>query len=515
MFEESNKYSFKNRHTVSYFNKYLINSIEDYNNINESSKIPKNKVFNIIKPFKKTKKEVILEKLDTSNFKKKLQSKDKRKSLHRFNTINYDDSQDLIMATKLSTSFISQRTNFDSNIYYHKKINKYKNNRNDIDNYLLNNITKEQTNSLSENDFQEIYPLELYNRKAEYISFVIKIQSFWRKYYVRKKIKLCKFIILMNQIIYKYYIYFIKIFFFNCLNTNYKYEKIYCKKFPEKSLIKVIKKNINFHLNKSFKNKGLEIDKKRNEITIIDKNINLNSNNKRNKNLWIKLPLSLEKYAIKIVITLHGVSFFEQLKFKEKEMLKQKKIKILNKLAHQNDIKNLKRYMSSYREKIMIGKGKQKIYFSLIKPKFKSRSKSKKSIFDFQSFYKQKTLKDLINKYGNSLILKKYYFLWKKKAEENNNSKGTKKKMIKIKKVKKNSYIQNDFKNIKEDIINNVSDISHDMSFTSNNTLNSIQTIKKMNICLTSTNKKMRIKKIAVTKNYYKYIENNNNNYNK
>ena len=51
MFEESNKYSFKNRHTVSYFNKYLINSIEDYNNINESSKIPKNKVFNIIKPF--------------------------------------------------------------------------------------------------------------------------------------------------------------------------------------------------------------------------------------------------------------------------------------------------------------------------------------------------------------------------------------------------------------------------------------------------------------------------------
>ena len=30
-------------------------------------------------------------------------------------------------------------------------------------------------------------------------------------------------------------------------------------------------------------------------------------------------------------------------------------------------------------------------------------------------------------------------------------------------------------------------------------------------MCLTSTNKKMRIKRIAVDPNYYKYIGNNNN----
>ena len=67
---------------------------------------------------------------------------------------------------------------------------------------------------------------------------------------------------------------------------------------------------------------------------------------------------------------------------------------------------------------------------------------------------------------------------------------------------------------LNEDTFNNVSEISHNMSISSNNTINSIQSIKGMKICLTTTNKKMKIKKVIVDKNYYKYIGNNNYNTN-
>ena len=110
-------------------------------------------------------------------------------------------------------------------------------------------------------------------------------------------------------------------------------------------------------------------------------------------------------------------------------------------------------------------------------------------------------------------MIQKYYLFWKKKSKDNNiiNNRNKKKRIIKIKKVKKNN---NDLNILKEDTFNNVSEISHNISISSNNTINSIQSIKGMKICLTTTNRKMRIKKVIVDKNYYKYIGNNNYNTN-
>ena len=42
------------------------------------------------------------------------------------------------------------------------------------------------------------------------------------------------------------------------------------------------------------------------------------------------------------------------------------------------------------------------------------------------------------------------------------------------------------------------------MSYSSTNTINTIQTINGLKMCLTSTNKKMKIKRIAIDQNYYK-----------
>ena len=163
--------------------------------------------------------------------------------------------------------------------------------------------------------------------------------------------------------------------------------------------------------------------------------------------------------------------------------------------------------MNVYKEKTSANKQKQKIYYSLIKSK--SRINKKPKIFDFKSFYKKNILEDIIKKYKYTSVIQKYYLLWKKKSKDNNKNK--RKRVIKIKTVKKNFENKNDLNILKEDTFNNVSEISNNISIYSNNTLNSIQSINGTKICLTTTNKKMRIKKIAVDPNYYKYVGTNNN----
>ena len=163
--------------------------------------------------------------------------------------------------------------------------------------------------------------------------------------------------------------------------------------------------------------------------------------------------------------------------------------------------------MNLYKEKISANKPKQKIYYSLIKSK--SRINKKPKIFDFKSFYKKNVLEEIIKKYKYTSVIQKYYLLWKKKSKDNNKNK--RKRVIKIKTVKKNFENKNDLNILGEDTFNNVSEISNEVSIYSSNTLNSIQSSNIMKMCLTSTNKKMRIKRIAVDPNYYKYIGNNNN----
>ena len=163
--------------------------------------------------------------------------------------------------------------------------------------------------------------------------------------------------------------------------------------------------------------------------------------------------------------------------------------------------------MNLYKEKISANKPKQKIYYSLIKSK--SRINKKPKIFDFKSFYKKNVLEEIIKKYKYTSVIQKYYLLWKKKSKDNNKNK--RKRVIKIKTVKKNFENKNDLNILKEDTLNDVSEISNEVSIYSSNTLNSIQSSNIMKMCLTSTNKKMRIKRIAVDPNYYKYIGNNNN----
>ena len=338
----------------------------------------------------------------------------------------------------------------------------------------------------------------------EYLSHVIKIQSFWRKYEIQKKFKIHKFFCIIDKIFLKNTIYYIKIFFVNLSNIS-----IGGKNYPQKIQEKyIIKRNIKFHLIKSNQKLKLKSEEKQKGILRTGKKVISN-------NCWINLPLTIEKYIKNRVINLYSFYFFENLKIKGNEFLKQKKNKVLSKLIKLKNKKNLKQCMNMYKEKIFFEnkneKEKQKIYYSLISSK--SRPNNKNKIFDFQSFYKKNILENIIKKYRYTSIIQKYYSFWKNESKDNNinNNKNKKKRIIKIKKVKKNN---NDLNILKEDTFNNVSEISHNISISSNNTINSIQSIKGMKICLTTTNRKMRIKKVIVDKNYYKYIGNNNYNTN-
>lgn len=504
MYVESKNFSRKKRPSISDFNKYLINEIDNNDNsykINNSFTLFSSNPINSIRPFNNPNKKLLLEKFDTSDFNKNKKSKEK-KSLRKYNSNNYDNSEDLFMAKKLTSSFITERTFFKNNIYYPKKMNdKYKVNNTDTDNFLFYNNTKEKTNSTTfDNDIIEPFPLEKYNRKMEYISAVIKIQSFWMKFCMIKKIRIFKISKLIEKIFYKNRIYFLKLFFVNLSSMKSTNGKIYNKKILDK---KLIKKSIKFHIIKSIQNKKIKFDKKPNEkITNILKDCNKGINTG-------KFPIAFEKYIKNKVLFLYS-QFFENLKSKTKEELKQRQSKVLYKLINLNEKKELRNFMNIYKKNVTNEKQNKKIYYSLIKPKSKNVNKAK--LFNFQACYKQNILADIIKKYGYTSIIQKYYLLWKKKSENNIVSKNKKKKVIKIKKVKKNNLDENkNFHNLKIDTLNNVSTISNNMSFSSTNTINAIQSINGLKICLTTANKKMKIKRVAVDQNYYKNIEKNNN----
>ena len=510
MYIETKKFTRKKRPSISDFNKYLINSIDNLDNsnkINNSFTLFSTNPLNSFRPFNNPNKKLILEKFDTSNYNKKKKAKDELKSFRKINSNNYDNSEDLFMAKKLTSSFLSERIYYKNNIYYPKKTNDiYKINNTETDNCLLINNTKEKTNSTTfDNDIIiEPFPLEKYNRKMEYISSVVKIQSYWRKYSTNKKIRIYKIIKIIEKIIYKNRIYFLKLFFVNLSRTKTVGGRIYCKKINEK---KLIKKNIRFHIIKSIHKKKLKIEQKPNEKSISFIKV-LNNKEEVKNNLSVRFLKTFEKYIKNRVLYSYKNKFFENLKIKGKNELKQKQNKLLSKLINLNNMKILRNFMNIY--KTNISKEKQNQKNSIIKPKSKFENKNK--LFNFQACYKQNILADIIKKYGYTSIIQKYYSLWKNQSENNISLKNKKKRVIKIKKVKKNNINENkNINNLKIDTLNNVSTISNNMSYSSTNTINTIQTINGLKMCLTSTNKKMKIKRIAVDQNYYKNIENNNN----
>ena len=560
--------SFKNYNktpSISFYNKHLINSIDitndsDKNNniINNTYNNSSNNPIKNIKTFNKTKKDLLLAKLDMTNLRKKNKNKlEDKKKINK--TINYDESEGLLMAAKLSSSFMTDKICYDSHIYYPKKKIRHKN---ENDNLYNNNNTKEKTSYISDNDIFDVFPLERYNRQMdEQISASIKIQSAWRRYEAKKlfvKMKLNIFINLLNKYINNCIYKIIKETFNTILYIKNNKKKVYHRKKPERNKY-LSNKEITKSLN-AFRINELQIEEKINEITILDdknkkKGKRENSYDKKfSKNGWIKLPFSIEKYVKMQIKILYYKTFLDNFKNLNKEKLKEKQNNLLLKLINMNNIKIIKRYMNRYREKIIIEKTKQNIYYSLIrtKPKF-STSKKITSFFNFQSFYKQNIFKDLVKKYRYTSIVQKYYFLWKKKMlidnknkdkdkdkdkestdqnkdkdkhnedKDNKENKNKKKKVIKIKRIKKKEKEKkNDkdkdkepfgFNNCKEDTISNMSGISNNMSFFSNNVSNSIQSINNIKGCLTVGNKKMRIRKITVDHNYYEYIGNNNNYY--
>ena len=170
--------------------------------------------------------------------------------------------------------------------------------------------------------------------------------------------------------------------------------------------------------------------------------------------------------------------------------------------------------MNIFKEKIIIEKTRQNIYFSLMNKN--PKSKNKNIIFNFQIFYKENLLRDIIEKYRYTTVVQKYYFLWKKKMKEQKTKKleNKKKRIIKIK-IKKKTI--NDLNIGKEDNLSNISTISNNISNynTSNMLSSSMQSINNIKGCLNVIHKKMRIKKITVDPNYYEYIGNSNNYYTK
>ena len=408
----------KSNFPISFYNRYLTDSVDlsrESEYINDSF----NNSFNLFyynnnpllstKNNNKSKKELILAKLDTSNLTKKKINKKEQKDINN-KTMIYDDSDGLLMAAKLSSSFMTDKSIYGSNIYYKKKKIRYKNGI-----YNLYNNVKKEKNYISVNDIFGICTLDKYNNQIHEIS---KIQSLWRRYYIRKiiliKIHIIKFIKILHKIIYK------KIFHI-LLYNNIILEKIYNKK--------LIKKNNSFKINE------LQIEKKINEIIILDnnkRNIKNKINNGKyinNKNYWIQLPFSIEKYIKKQNNSLYSNFFFEKFKIIYNKQLKEKQKILLKKLIYLNNNRNLKTNMKKYKEKILVEKTKQYIYHSLIKTKPEIKSKNF-NIFNFQYFYKQNILRDIIKKFRYTSIIQKYYFLWKKKINL---------KIKKIEKKKKNS----------------------------------------------------------------------------
>ena len=522
------------RPSISFYNKYLINSIDSSKDSDKirfnSFYVPPSNPLKDLKTFNKPKKELVLAKLNTSNLHRKQKNKNEDKNKINSKNIQYDDSEGFLMAAKLSSSFRTERSNYDNRIYYPKKkiMNRTKNEEIFYNN--ITNITKEKTNSISENDIFEASPLEKLNKQLDIqISAVTKIQSLWRKYIVRKKfilfIKTNNFEMLLNKYFIKYKYNIVKKAFSNILNIRNEAEKkIYYKKLPNKKvvnsekIIRLIKKS------RSFKSKELQIEEKINQISIIENTTSDNiiksktrENNyekKYNKNTWIKLPFCLEKFIKKKVLFLYYYSFIEKLRNIQKEKIKQKRTKLLSKLIRLNNIKTIKKYMNIYKEKIIIEKTRQNVYYSLMNKN--PSSKNKNIIFNFQMFYKENLLKDIIEKYRYTTVVQKYYFLWKKKMKEQKTKKleNKKKRVIKIKIKKKTS---NDLNMGKEDNISNISTISNNVSNynTSNMLSSSMQSINNIKGCLNVIHTKMRIKKIAVDQNYYKYIGNSNNYYSK
>ena len=142
--------SFKNYNktpSISFYNKHLINSIDITNDSDKNNNIINNTYINYsnnpiknIKTFNKTKKDLLLAKLDMTNLRKKNKNKlEDKKNINK--TINYDDSEGLLMAAKLSSSFMTDRYYYDSHIYYPKKKIRHKN---ENDNLYNNNNTKEK-----------------------------------------------------------------------------------------------------------------------------------------------------------------------------------------------------------------------------------------------------------------------------------------------------------------------------------------------------------------------------------
>ena len=472
--------------SISFFNKYLINSIDitkdsdsNNNNSNKTCINSPNNPLKDMKYFNKSKKELLLAKLDTTHLRKKNKNKQEgQKAINK--TINYDDSEGFLMAAKLSSSFITDRNLYDSHIYYPKKKLRHKN---ETEIFSNNNNTKEKTSYISDVDLFDAFPLERYNRQMdEQISSATKIQSIWRRYQSKKllvSMKLTYFVNLINRFINNYKYKNIK-GEFNLIKKNKKKKKtIYYKKLPDKN--KILLSNEKIKLSNSFRMDALLIEENTNQITILDnknkscKRLVIHSDKKYHKNVWIEFPFSIEKYVKKIIKIRYYNSFLEKFKSLYKEKLKERQQSILLKLIHRNNMKIIKRYMNIYKEKVIIEKTKQNIYSSLIRIQQKCKtSKKVNSFFNFQYFYKQNIFQNLVKKYRYTALVQKYYFLWKKKIEEQNknkikddnkikvnkvNNKNKKKKVIKIKRIKKKQkekYELNDYNNCKKDTISNI-----------------------------------------------------------
>jgi hypothetical protein len=219
--------------SISFFNKYLINSVDntkdsDSNNIINKTYINSpNNGLDKMRYFNKHKKDIFITKIDMTNLRKR--NKNEKNNINK--TINYNDSKSLLMDAKLSSSPFTKRNLYNSHIYHPKRILRLKN---EIENFSNSNNTKEKGSYISDNDIFDAFPSGKFNRKMdEKMSSATRIQSIWRRYQSRKilkNMKLTFFINSLNQFtnICKYKI--IKKAFNKIKNITKTKKKIYFKK---------------------------------------------------------------------------------------------------------------------------------------------------------------------------------------------------------------------------------------------------------------------------------------------
>ena len=535
--------------SLSYLNKLC--ALNGLNNINTNQNKAPILSLKGIKTLNSNKNS-LLSKLNTNVNPKKNDNRRYRASVTQC-SVDFDDILSTNIPTTEHTSMIDSSFNYPNSLFSSRNYLQKKNILDfSIDDFQSMDNCSNNNKTFCNPDYEFMYDLPLFysNKKNSYLKNIKEIQAKWKGYYLRKVFnKIKKFNKLVNEIMNKERKNVFILLSKNKNNLNKdnnvkteiiknndniivkndidKNNKIYT---PTKE-INNIQKNNNDKEEKEDKEKVNTSNTNSTAFSINNSDSKINESNspvpKFDIKSYLKLPLSIPKFIKKISYFNYFKFFISQLAEIKKLKISQKQKEILIKLIDSKTKKIIKKYLYSYKEKILIEKTAENVYKSVMQSmsckKIRiTKMPNKKSSFNFQSVFKEKTLGDLIKKYDdNKNLLKKYYILWKNLPSNNisniSNNLNINEQLNKFEKIEKHQM-----KKTKRHIKVKIPKKGASRNNNNNNlasTLSSISLNESNKNCsgyiskdfLTEPVKKMKVRKIAVNNKYYNYVMNNEN----